>query len=240
MELTRTPSDTVNVPDFERWASVIGGGMIAIYGFTRGTRQGALLTLMGGGLVWRGVQGHSRLYEGLHVRRFAGDGSEANAVSGRAIHVERTVTIERPISELWRFWRQLENLPRVMKHLESVLPLGGNRFHWTVRAPIGTVEWDAEIIGERENDYIAWRSLEGSDVDNAGSVHFRPAPGTRGTEVRVALAYKPPAGPLGAAIAKLFGREPEQQVRDDLRRFKQVMEAGEAPTPAGQPHGRRW
>ena len=224
MEMTRIEHPLANVPEAERWASVIGGGVLAIYGLTRRDRAGVVLALMGGGIAWRGASGHSRLYEGLHVSRFDGAGSDANVVSGAAVQIERTVTIRRPVSELYRFWRKLENLPRFMEHLESVLPLGGNRFHWVVRAPFGTVQWDAEVFRERQNEFIAWRSLEGSQVENAGSVHFDPAPG--GTQVRVRMAYKPPAGPLGALIARVLGVEPGQQVSEDLGRLKRAMESG--------------
>ncbi len=227
--------DAVNVSDAERWASVVGGGALAIYGMTRmqqHDRTGPLFALMGTLLAWRGISGHSHLYEGLHVSRFAGDGGAANVIDGQAIRVERTVRVQRPAAELYRFWRQLENLPRFMEHLESVLPLGGNRFHWTVRAPIGTVSWDAEIIGEREGEFLAWRSVDGSQIANAGSVHFTPRGAA--TDVRVSLAYQPPAGPLGALVARLFGEEPAQQVGDDLDPFREVMEGG-STIP-----GRRW
>jgi uncharacterized membrane protein len=232
MELTRTNPEQINVGDAERWVSVVGGGLLAIYGLTRRNRQGAMLALMGGGLAYRGMTGHSRLYEGLEVGRYAGANMETSAVHGHAIRVERSVTIRRPIHEVFRLWRKLENLPRIMRHLESVLPLGGSRFHWTVKGPFGSVAWDAEIIGERENEFIAWRSLEGSQVDNAGSVQFEDAPDEQGTDVKVSLVYKPPAGPLGALIARWLGEEPGQQVDGDLRRFKQVMEAG-APAVDG-------
>ena len=126
-----------------------------------------------------------------------------------------------------------------MEHLQAVTVSGGNRSHWVAKAPLGqSVEWDAEIHNERENELIAWRSLEGSQVETAGSVHFTPAQAGRGTEVRVNLKYNPPAGQIGIALAKLLGEAPDQQIRDDLRRFKQVMESGEIPTTAGQPSGR--
>jgi uncharacterized membrane protein len=144
------------------------------------------------------------------------------------------MTINRSPQDLFNFWRNLENLPRFMRHLESVQNFG-QRSHWVARGPLGVrVEWDAEIYRERPNEMIAWRSLEGADVDNTGSVHFTPAPVGRGTEVRVVLKYDPPAGKAGAAVAKLFGKAPEQQIREDLRRFKQLMEAGEVPTTEGQ------
>jgi uncharacterized membrane protein len=138
------------------------------------------------------------------------------------------VTIKRPVEEVYGYWRQLTNLPRFMLHLEAVEPTGDGRSHWTARAPAGrTVEWDAEVVEDAPNERIAWRSLEGSQVTNSGSVRFTPAPGGGGTEVRVELAYGPPGGALGKVVAKLFGEEPQQQITDDLRRLKQVLETGE-------------
>jgi uncharacterized membrane protein len=135
------------------------------------------------------------------------------------------VLVNRPAHELYQFWRNFENLPRFMDHLESVTVIDENQSHWVAKAPAGTrVEWNAAIHNEIEDELIAWRSLPGADVNNAGSVHFTPA-GEGRTEVRVVLSYEPPAGKMGAAIAKLLGEEPSQQVEDDLRRFKQVMEA---------------
>jgi uncharacterized membrane protein len=147
---------------------------------------------------------------------------------GEGIKVEKSVFVNRPAEELYRFWRNFENLPRFMDHLESVTVLDENRSHWVAKAPAGTkVEWDATIHNEIENQLIAWRSLPGADVNNAGSVHFTPVADGEATEVRVVLSYEPPAGKLGAAVAKLFGEEPSKQVEDDLRRFKQVAEAAE-------------
>jgi uncharacterized membrane protein len=142
--------------------------------------------------------------------------------------IVRTVTVNRPVAELYRFWRDVENLPSVMPHLESVEARGGSMSHWVARAPLGTsVEWDAEITEDRPDELVAWRSVEGSQVRNAGSVRFAPAPGQRGTEVRVEMEYDTPGGPLGTVVAMLSGEEPRQQVADALRRFKQVMETGE-------------
>jgi uncharacterized membrane protein len=122
----------------------------------------------------------------------------------------------------------VENLPRVMSHIESVQMIDERRSHWVAKAPVGSkVEWDAEIIDDRPNELIAWRSLEGSDVEHSGSVRFERAPGGRGTIVRVEMHYMPPAGPIGVLVAKVIGEAPEQQVQEDLRRFKQVMETGE-------------
>jgi uncharacterized membrane protein len=150
------------------------------------------------------------------------------------VRVEKTVTINRPVEAVYRFWRNFENFPRFMRHVASVEELGNGRSRWKAKAPAGlTVKWDAEILQERENEWIAWRSVEGSQVENSGSVRFQPAPGARGTEVRVQLEYHPPAGTVGRVLAYLFGEEPEQQVKDDLRRFKQLVETGEIPISDG-------
>ena len=146
----------------------------------------------------------------------------------KGIFVQERITVNLPVEEVYAFWRDFENLPRFMKHLEMVQVTGDRRSHWVARAPAGrTVEWDAETIEDRPNELIAWRSIEGADVDNEGRVRFVPAPGARGTELHVDLRYHPPAGRLGSLVAKLFHEEPAQQVRGDLRRFKQVMEVGE-------------
>ena len=142
--------------------------------------------------------------------------------------VRKSVTVNRPAEEVYAFWRNFENLPRFMQHLESVQVSGDGRSHWRAKAPAGkTVEWDAEITEDRPNELIAWRTVEGADVPNAGVVRFVAAPGGRGTEIHVDLQYDPPAGKIGALFAKLFGEEPSQQVNGDLRRLKQVLEIGE-------------
>ena len=160
------------------------------------------------------------------------------AIPQEGTGVVRAVTINLPREEVYAFWRDFENLPRFMKHLESVTVLDSRRSHWVAKAPAGTkVEWDAEIITDEPNSVIAWRSIGDADVDNAGSVQFADAPGHRGTEVHVQLTYDAPAGALGRIIAKMFGEEPEQQVREDLRRFKALIETGVIPTIVGQPTG---
>ncbi len=153
--------------------------------------------------------------------------------SPHAFVVRQAITVNRPIEEVYAFWHNFENFPRFMAHVQSV-SVSGTRSRWVAKAPAGTtVEWDAEIVDDRENELISWRSLEDSDVQHSGRVRFLRAPGARGTEVRVDLAYVPPGGALGRTIAKLFGEAPEQQVRDDLRRVKQILEAGEIPISEG-------
>lgn len=231
----------VNVSEIERYASAIGGGALAIYGLTRGTPIGFVLGLVGGALLYRGATGHCHMYKALSINTSEQEGKSPviSVPAGTGIKVEKSVSINKSPEELYSFWRNFENLPRFMNHLESVHVTGDNRSHWVAKAPAGTtVEWDAEVYNEKENELIAWRSLEGADVNNAGSVHFESAPGGGSTTVRVVLEYAPPAGVLGATVAKLFGEAPDQQIADDLQRFKQVMEAGEAPTTAGQTSGR--
>jgi uncharacterized membrane protein len=155
------------------------------------------------------------------------------------IRTIQTIAVNRSPEECYRFWRDFENLPRFMKHLESVRVTGDRRSHWAVTGPAGsTLEWDAELIHDTPNR-IAWRSLEGADVDNSGSVEFERAPGGRGTIVKASLQYSPPGGKAGALISKLFGEEPSIQAKTDLRRFKAAIETGEVPTIEGQSSGRR-
>jgi uncharacterized membrane protein len=144
-----------------------------------------------------------------------------------SVHFHKRITINRSPEVVYSFWRNFENLPRFMHNLESVTPQGLTRSHWVAKAPAGqTVEWDAEILEDVPNRLISWRSVEGSDMDNAGAVRFEEAPGQRGTIVQVDISYRPPAGKLGAAVAKLFGKSPEQEVQGDLVRFKNVLETG--------------
>jgi uncharacterized membrane protein len=223
-------SSSVNVGRAERWVSAIGGGALALYGLSRRSVGGTALAVAGGSLLHRGVTGHCYAYGAL--------GANTADAEHRGIRVHRSVTINAPPEVLYQFWRRFENLPRFMRHLESVTELDSVHSHWVAKAPAGRmVEWDAEITDAVENQRIAWRSLPESDVPNAGVVEFVPASGGRGTMVHVSLEYSPPGGVVGAMVAKLFGEEPQQQVSDDLRRFKQIIEAGEVPTVEGQPHG---
>lgn len=153
----------------------------------------------------------------------------------RTAPAKGSVTINKPIEQVFGFWQQLENLPRFMRYLESVERLGNGRSRWEARGPGGVrVRWEAETISEQENELIAWRSLPGGDLESHGSVRFTPAPGARGTEVRLEMQYRPPAGALGRTVAWLLGRDPSQQITEDLRRFKQLMETGEIALSEGE------
>jgi uncharacterized membrane protein len=160
--------------------------------------------------------------------------SRPSVRGSKGVKVETAVTINRPPEELFAFWRDFRNLPRVMEHIEWVDCHDERRSKWRVRRPGGKhLEWEAEIINEHPNELIAWRTLEGSDVRHAGSIRFTPAPGARGTEVKLAVEYE--GGKLANAVARLFHHSPEQEIREDLRHFKQIIEAGEIPTIEGQP-----
>jgi len=158
---------------------------------------------------------------------------QAETFNKKGVHVRRAYTVNKSASDLFDFWRNLENLPKFMTHLQEVIVLDEKRSHWKAKAPAGTsVEWDAQIINEEKDKLISWRSLEGASVQSTGSVRFIET-GDRGTEVRVVLEYIPPGGQVGKLVARLFGEEPSQQIQEDLRRFKQLMEAGEIPTSQG-------
>lgn len=226
-----------NVGGTERWLSAAAGAGLLLAALSRRDRNGAVAGITGGVLLFRGVSGYCPVNAALG-RNSSTDTRVALGGSG-GIHVRQSVTIGRPLVELWEFWRNLENLPRFMDHLESVRTTGPGRSHWVAKAPAGMrVEWDAEIINEVEHQVIGWRSLPGSQVTSAGSVNFDDAGEDRGTRVTVHLQYEPPGGRLGALFARLFGEEPSQQIREDLRRLKQLLEAGENPTVEGQPSGR--
>jgi uncharacterized membrane protein len=221
-----------NVSEAERYASALGGGLLALYGLTRRSLGGLVIASLGAGLVSRGVRGHSRIY------RAAGVGTTAG-LQRRDLKVKRAITILEDPHALYQRWRDVESLPRVMSHLQSVRDLGNGRSHWVVRGPRSTrVEWDAEITWQEADRRISWRTVDGSEVTHRGSVSFSEAPGGRGTEVHVVLEYEALGGPVGAAIARLYGAEPGQQIEEDLRRFKQLMECGEVATTRGQPSGK--
>ena len=160
------------------------------------------------------------------------DEPQASLESGKGERVEKTITLNLPVAQVYAFWRHLENLPHFMSHVQSVSEHGQGRSHWVVKT-VGDkrMEWDAEIIADRENEMISWRSLPGADVDNAGSVWFTPVAGGAGTEVRVLFRYSPPAGKLGAGIAKVFGRDAESEVEEDLHRFKELLEGRQVHSP---------
>jgi uncharacterized membrane protein len=222
--------DEINVGQTER---LISGAAAAVLGLValRKRRLRRLLLPLAGGLASRALTGRCAVNRALGRNTARADLMGRGGRSRRrGIKVDQSTTINRPRQEVFAFWRNFENLPRFMDHLESVRVLDEDRSYWVAKGPAGTrVEWEAEIHEELPERLIAWRSLEGADVDHEGSVRFIAA-GDDATEVRVVLRYDPPAGRAGAAVARLFGEDPASQVAEDLRRFKQVLEAGEVPT----------
>jgi len=226
-----------NISSTERLMSLGAGLGLALIGLSKGRLSGWALAAIGGGLLHRGITGHCYGYEMLGIN--TAERPEATAIPAQqGVRVEKSITINRPAEELFQFWRNLENLPQVMRHLKQVTVLDNNRSHWVVDAPLRQeLEWYAEVYNEKENEMIAWRSLPGSDVETAGSVHFKPLDHDRGTVVTINIKYNPPGGKAGDVIASLLGVGLPQQIEEDLRRFKFAMEAGEIPTISGQPRG---
>ncbi len=217
----------VNVGRTERIVSGLAGAALLALVLRR-RRWGGVLVPLGAGLLARAVGGRCPVNRALGRNTGSAPDEAVSPVAslgrGRGIRLDEQITIDRPSDELFAYWRDFENLPRFMEHLTGVSVIDDRRSHWVARAPAGTsFEWDAEIHNEVPGELIAWRSLPGSEIPNAGSVHFTPVAG--GTTVRVVLSYEPPGGRVGDAVARLFGEAPAQQVQDDLRRFKQVMES---------------
>lgn len=230
----RTPTPYVpdnqhaNVGDFERILSLLGGGTLLLYGLRRSL--GHLMLMFGGGaLMYRGLTGYCPAYQAIGVSTVSPD-------SAPGILLEATITVNKTAAEVYRFWHRVENHPRFMQHLESVVSLGDKRARWAAKGPLAMpITWGADLIEERPHTLLSWRSLPGEAVDHMGTVRLRELPDGRGTEVRLRLEYAPPGGMTGVALAKLFKTLTVQQLKEDLRCFKQIIEAGETPTIAHQP-----
>ncbi len=211
----------------------MGGGFLTAYGLARGSLGGLAMAAAGGALLYRGATGHCPAYQSLGV-----DTAEEKEPT-QEVRMREVLTVGRPREELYRFWRDLENLPQFMKHLEEVRKVDERLSEWRARMPKGvaTVTWEAEITEDRPGERIAWRSLPEAEIANSGVVRFTDDPGGRGTIVSAEIDYRPPAGGLGTAAASLLNPVFSQMVREDIRRFKSLMEAGEVPTTEGQPKG---
>jgi uncharacterized membrane protein len=218
-----------NVSDWERIASIAGGAALVYLGTRQ--RRHPLATSTGLGLIARGVGGYCPINTALG--RDSGRSNTKVALSGsRGVHVYESIVINRPPAELFQFWRDFANLPRFMEHLEDVQVINHKRSVWTAKAPVGMrVRWEAEVINEIEGELIGWQSTANADVATAGSVRFVPAANGQ-TEIIVHLQYEPPAGKLGSLVASMFGEEPSQQIRADLRRLKELLETGAIPRTA--------
>lgn len=220
-----------NIGEMQRLFSAIAGVGLILGGLRRRSLGGGALAIGGVSLLYRAATGYCPALGAMGIDM--GGMQDTNRLGRRKVHsgqatkVRRSIDINRPAAELYRFWRALDNLPRIMSHLKSVDVISDRLSHWVVNTLPGlpTVEWDAEIINDVENERIGWRSLNESDVDHAGSVEFETS-GEGSTRVTVTLQYEPLAGRLGTAVAKLIGQDPELKIADDLQRFKESMEAG--------------
>jgi uncharacterized membrane protein len=234
MQSEYKPKKQVNVGPVERGISVVSGLGLVVLAMLRPNKLSLPLAVGGAYMLFRGSSGQCVAYPVLEIDRTNGTGTGG-------MQIERAMTIRRPRSEVYAFWRDFENLPRFMHHLKSVSVNRDdpNLSHWVAKAPLDkSVEWDAEIIMEKENEMIKWRSLPNRLIENSGMVLFKDAPGDRGTEVHVTMSYDILGGSAAAAVAKIFGEEPGRQIREDLRRFKQILETGQTATVVGQPSGR--
>jgi uncharacterized membrane protein len=227
-----------NVSKTEQLGSVLAGAALG-YLAMRQSKSRSVAKALAAGLLARGASGYCPVNAAIGRNSRVGD-TKRDLGGRKGIHVRERLTVDRPVGEVYPFWRRLRDLPRFMRHLERVDVVDDKRSHWVARGPLGSVEWDAEIINEIPNQLIAWRSLENADVTSAGSVNFHPMP-NGGTQIVVDLQYAPPAGKVGALIASLLGENPSRQIAEDLQRAKHFMETGTVTpleTSAHVPHGR--
>lgn len=221
------PAIDRNVGELERALSVtLGGFLLAVGTSKRGMNP--LCLGASGLLLYRGLSGNCPVTQAIQHRRSDHRRSTSVIPARQGVRVEVVTSVRRPVGAVYDAWRDLSRLPRFMSHLVEVREDTSTRSHWVARGPLGIrIEWDAEIFKDIRGQVIAWRSLPRSDIDTAGSVHFRSLPNGIQTEVRVNLKYDAPAGRLGSTIASLLGQDPRRQIEEDLRQFKRIMEAGE-------------
>jgi uncharacterized membrane protein len=222
--------DARNVGAIERWISLGAGALLAYAGLRKRGLIGSLAGLGSAFFLYRGATGYCPLYAALGYGTAEHKGTYYNPAAsvpyGTGVRVEQSIAVARPARELYDFWRRLDTLPQFMEHVEEVTTLTDRRSRWRVRAPVGSrVTWEAEIINDVPGQLIGWRSLPGSAIHHAGSVHFDQRDGL--TEVRVVLEYAPPARYVGASMARILGDDPQRAVAEDLRRFKAIVERGE-------------
>jgi uncharacterized membrane protein len=225
-----------NIGEVQRMLSATAGVISLVSGLSRRNWAGVALAMVGGGLLYRAISGYCPAFGAVGIdtssdyrRARPNDTSRLGrrkVRTDRATKMQRAIAINRPPNDLYQFWRSLDNLPRIMKHLDSVEVINDQMSHWVLKSMPGvpTIEWDAEIINDVKDQRIGWRSLQGADVNNTGSVEFKPTDDGKRTWLTVTLQYEPPAGQLGTAIAKWFGEDPDTKLAQDLQRFKEQME----------------
>ncbi len=229
----------VNINRVERVASALLGGTLVARGITRPSPTGIAMVLTGVGLLYRGTCGHSQLYQLLDVSTAGGHARREAGISPDAPQLERSITILKSADELYRFWREPQNLSRIMEHFAEVTAAGEDRTHWLLRGPLRrTVEWDTVVVEDRPGEFLRWASIDGAALRNEGAVAFRPAPGDRGTEVKLRFRFDLPGGVLSDAAFRLLGVVPSPLAGRVLRRFKSLVETGEVPTTKRNPSAR--
>jgi len=218
-----------NVGKMERIPSAIAGAALVAYGLSRRNLPGFVIAVAGGEMLYRGATGRCPIYSAIGVNTSKkGANPDAVVFHNQGVQVRESVTIDQTVGKLYAFWRNFENLPKFMEHLQSVEIIDKTHSRWVAKGPAGRkIEWNAEIINEVPNELIAWKSMPGASVPHAGSVLFKKM-GKNSTMLTVEMDYAPPAGPLGAAVARIMGEEPSTQIREDLLRFKELVEAEEA------------
>ncbi len=225
----------VNVGEVERWASGIGGGLLIAHGLRRGDFGGLALALLGGALAYRGATGHCQAYEALNIDTSGKHRADSEEHVHKGILVKHAATIHRTPMEIYEFVKDPANHHRYMADVESVRADEDGTFHWAIQGPFGsTWKFRSRHINEEPGHLVAWKTLPGGDIESAGSIRLEPAWDGRGTEVTMEINYEPPAGSVGVAIAKLLGHDPDANVRDNLRRLKDILEAGEVPAAGGR------
>jgi uncharacterized membrane protein len=240
MPIAENPVREKNLGLVERWAAIGAGTALISYGMKKRSKGGVALAILGGDMVYRGTTGFSPFARSIGIRPPRELLGEAVSIPyQQGIRIDKSITVGKPVEEVYAFWRDLGNLPRFMRHVHGVNVIDEKHSHWILCGPGDkVVEFDVEINSEEPNKRIGWRSITGSDVDTAGSVQFKPAPGGRGTETRLELQYLPKGGALGALLIRLMAGDPAKHIAEDLKRFKQVMETGEMATTEGQSTGK--
>ena len=219
--MTLQAERTVNVGERERIVSAIAGGALLVFGLTRMSVGGLLLAAVGAALGYRGLTGHCDAYERLGIDA----GGARRNVGNLGVKIDEAIVVNAPPQRVYDVWRNLENLPRLLSHVERVEVLDRTRSRWTVKGPAGArVSWDAELINDKPGELIAWRTTDSMLVNHAGSVTFEPA--GSGTRVCVSLQYDPPGGRFGHAVASFVSADAGSQVAHDLAEFKRALEEG--------------
>jgi len=238
-EAEHEPASRINVGEVERWASAVGGGLLIAHGLRRGTFGGLALAVLGGMLAHRGYTGHCQAYEALNIDTSGKRRADEDEDIHKGVLVKHTTTIHRTPMEVYDFVKDPANHHRYMGHVESVTADQDGTYHWAIKGPMGmTWRFRSRHINEDPGHLVAWKSLPGGDLDNAGAIRLVPTFDGRGTEVTMEINFEPPAGSVGLALGKILGHDPDVQVRENLGRLKSLLEAGEIATTQGQPSGR--